>query len=261
MGKIIVTDDFIDLGAITSRSEATGYADDNVEDYWHLKRRFRADDVTDTDWLLKCNLGAAKSVEAIVLCDVNFDHVQFQLHAADAWGAPDHDSGDLTISQFDVTKRYNIIYIPAAAVTKQWIRVYIPNTASPVGDYTTKWEVGALVVLDTATALSKNMSYGYSRTAEKAFETIRLPHGGHEVVKLGSDLKAVIKAYFGYRTKAGEAELWTLNAMSPGDPLIFFENDGDTSAVYLCTKDNAYEGEVVANNLVKGNAIQFTELI
>ena len=54
MGNFIFSNDFIDLGTITSITETAGYADDNVEEYWHLKRRFRATGApkSDTDFLL-----------------------------------------------------------------------------------------------------------------------------------------------------------------------------------------------------------------
>jgi hypothetical protein len=261
MANIIISDDFLDLGTITSRTEATGYPDDNVEDYWHLGKRFRADDATDTDWLLKFNMGAARSVAAIMLNNVNFDHVQFQLHSADAWGAPDHDSGDLTVSLNTIINRYNIIYVPSAVVTKQWLQIYIPATASPVGSYTTKWEVGSVVVLDSYTQFGHNMSWGYSRKAVQAYQEMPLPHGGFEIANLGDHKQWIGRTVFGARAVADEADLWTLNQIAPGSPMVFYENDSDTSKVYLCVRSTDYEGTIISNAAITGSDMEFRELI
>ena len=258
MGDPIVSNDFVDLGTITSRSEAAGYTDDNVENYWHLKQRFRANDLTKNDRLLKCNFKAAKSVAAIALFDVNTDKVKFQLHSADAWGAPNHDSGELVVSRSQLTGRYNIIYTPPAVVTKQWMRVFIPSTASAVGSYTTKWEVGAMVVLDSYETIEK---YGYSRTAVKAFEDISLPHGGVERISLGDEWRWEGTIDIPQRAEKDEDQYWTFNLFNPSEPMIFYENRGETQNVYLCLRDDAYEGNLVHHGVVTGNSIHMKELI
>jgi len=142
--------------------------------------------------------------------------------------APDHDSGELVVSQSKRTGRYNIIYIPSAVVTKQWMRVFIPNAASAVGSYTTKWEVGAMVALDSYETIE---IYGYSQTAVKAFEDISLPHGGTERVSLGDMWCWKGTVDIPQRAEGDEDQYWTFNLFDPSEPMIFYENRGETQNV------------------------------
>ena len=265
MSNIIVSGDFVDLGTISSVSETAGYPDDNVEDYWFLKRRFRADGVpkSDASFLLKFDFGAAKSVVGVILNDVNFDTARIRADANDLgvnWVGSDFDSGaDHTVSLDERVNRYKI-YIPAV-FDKQWMVVQVPAAASAVGSYQTKWEVGSVIVLATATELTHNMAWGYKRKAEKPYEDISKRSGGIERINLGDNYQWFGNAIFGRRTVAEEADLWTLNLIDLAEPMIFYENDSDTSKAYLCLRDDAYEGTLEYNDLTVGNAIRFKELV
>lgn len=256
MGDIIVSNDFVDLGTITSRSETAAYPDDNVEEYWHLKRRFRANDANVGDWLLKFDFGAAKSIVAVVLNDVNFDRVKIETDAGDNWAGAQDSSGDLTVSLDERVNRYKI-YIPYV-YTKQWMRILIPGGTNAVGDYTTKWEVGSVVVLDSVNAFAKN---AYSRSAIKPFEDLEMPSGGFERISLGDNLAWEGVVSIDTRAESDEDELWTLNALDSSLPLILYENRAETDKVYLCLRDDAYVGNLVHQGLVTGNIIKFKELV
>lgn len=255
MGDPIVSTDFIDLGTITSRSE--DYADDNVKNYWHLKRRFRASDTTKNNWLLKFNFGSTQSAVAVVLYDVNFDKVQIEGHGSDAWGTPDYDSGVIEVSQNIFTGRYQV-YIPLTSFNYQWMRIFIPSTAAAVGDYTTKWEVGAVVVLDSVDTIEK---YGYIRTAVQEFEDKPLPHGGFERISLGDELRWEGTIEIPRKVEDDETQYWTFNRYDISTPMIFYENRGSTQNAYLCIRDDAYEGTMEYNGVVIGNLIHMKELI
>jgi len=260
MGNIIVSGDFVDLGTITSRTEVAEYPDDNVEDYWHLRRRFRADDVTKDDWLLKFDFGAATVVEGVVLNAINFDKVVIEGNAADAWGGPAYTSATFDVTLDERVNRHKI-YIPITGFNLQWMRIFIDNTTAATGDYQTKWEVGSVIVLGSATELTKNMAWGYKRKAEKPYEDVSLPHGGTERVNLGDSYQWLGSAIFGKRTETNESELWAFNLIDLSDPMIFYENDNVDNKVYLCLRDEAYEGTLEFNDLVIGNTIRFKELV
>jgi len=257
MGDPIVSNDFVDLGTITSRSEATGYADDNVENYWHLKRRFRADDLAKNNWLLKFNFGSAETAVAVVLYDVNFDEVQVEGHGSDNWGTPDYDSGVIEVSQNIFTGRYQV-FIPLTSFNYQWMRIFIPNSAGAVGDYTTKWEVGAVVVLDSYENIEKSE---YTRTALASYEDKELPHGGFERISLGDELRWEGEIEIPRRTEEDEDQYWTFNLFDMSKPMIFYENRSDTQNVYLCLRDDAYEGTLEYNGIAIGSRIRMKELI
>ena len=263
---LIISDDILQINntEITARSTATGFAKKNVMNFWHLKCRFRADDLTksDTNYLIKFDLGSAQTVVGVMLNDINFDKACIYGHASDLgtdWSTASYDSGDISVSLDNIVNRYKA-YIPLTAFNYQWLAVAVPSAASVVGTYTTKWEVGEVAILDSVTTLAKTMSYGYQRQASKAFRDIELPYGGVERVALGDNLRWAGNTIFGNRTKTQENELWTVNAMDNAKPIVFYENDGDTSKVYVCTKGD-YVGTIIANDAVIGNTITFREII
>lgn len=261
MGDIIVSNDFIDLGTITSKSETAGYVDDNVKEYWHLKRRFRAGGApkSDIDFLLKFDFGQAESAVAVVLNDVNFDTTRIRMHTADLgvnWAAADIDSGDTTVSLDERVNRYKI-YIPIVG-GKRWMIVQVPAAATAVGPYQTKWEIGSVVVLDSVATFAKN---AYSRSADKPYTDIKLSSGGFERVSLGGNLGWEGVVTVDTRAETDESELWALNILNNSLPLIFYENRTEDDKVYLCLKDDAYEGNLVHQGLITGNTMKFKELI
>lgn len=255
MPATIISSDFLDLTTITHRSETVPYVAENVEDYWHLKRRFRANDVTANSWLWRCDLGATKTIEAVVLNDVNFDAVR--LNFGNASGGADDTSGDLVVSLDVVVNRYTVIYVPAVAISRRHVEVFIPTGTSAVGSYTTKWEIGRIGVLDSITEITKNT---YSRTSRKTFRDVALASGSFERVDLGEIGWEGILG-FEVRKASGEANLWTLNNMNMADPLILYENNNDTSKAYFCLRDDAYKGNLIYHGVARGNTVKFKELV
>lgn len=267
MGIILSNDYIKPINAnIYARSEVGGFAKVNTMDFLHLKRRFRADDLTKSDInpILRFDLSAAKTIVAVVLVDVNFDKVRIRGDAGDLgadWSGSTFDSGaDHAVSLNTQINRYHI-YIPLTAFNLQWLAIMTPAAASAVGSYTTKWEIGKVVILDSVTTLSKNMAYGYKRKASISYIDSDHATGGSERVKISDDRQWMADIVFNYRTLTDEAELWTIDNIDIGNPLIFYENDSDTSKVYLCLRDDSYEGTIMAKNAVEGNVIGFKELI
>ncbi len=257
---IIYSNDFIAASAITAQSTASGFDPDNVQDYWRLKRRWRMDsaDKSNINPILRIDMGAAKTVEAIFLNDINFDKVLILGHASDLgtdWTAADFTSGIISVSYDPVVGRYKV-YIPHSAFNYRWIAPCVPTTASAVGPYQTKWEVGTVVLLDTVTELSKNMSYGYERGPKQ--DTVDT--GSHSSVAT-SEVYWEGTAKFKTRTVAQEAEVLALGKISMEDPMIFYENNGDTSKCYLCRRLSDYSGSQDAYNLVNGRPISFREIV
>ncbi len=260
MGKLIISGDFVDLGVITSRTEDASFPDGNVNDRWNLKRHFRAADVNVNDWLLKFDFKSAQTVEGVFLNDVNFNEVQIEGHATDAWGGPTYPGSIIDVDLDVITNRYKV-YIPISGFNLKWMRIFIPAGAAAVGNYQNKWEVGTVVVMDSVTELSRNMSFGYQRASDKPYEDLSLPHGGFGRTNLGNDLAWVGDVILGRRTETEEEELWTINKYSIGDPVIIYENRGKTSKSYLCLRDDPYQGSLITNNNVQGNTIRFKELV
>ena len=254
---MIFSSDILDLGTISARSQNASYPASNVGDLWHLKRRFRAGDAITGDWLLKFDLGATISVAGIFLNDVNFDKVQIQAHGSDAWSTPDYDSGEIPISQNPFTGRYQV-YIPVS-FSKQWVRIYIPSSATVVGDYTSAWEIGTVVLLGSVNELSKG-AQELSRGASDQVQTIKLPSGAHEAVQVGDALRWEGEFAWAPRRIEKESDLLTLNRALRGDPLVYYDNQGDTWDAYLCRRDTSYSASEAGLH-VESQAMKLVEII
>lgn len=263
---IIIDNDIILVAnaAISVQSTADGFAKANVMNHSHLKRRWRMDSYTesDTNPVMRFDLSSAQTVAAVVLDDVNFSKVNIKGHGSDLsdnWAAADFETTAQTVSQDAQTGRYKI-YIPLTAFNYQFLAIIVPTASSPVGTYTSKIEIGRVVLLDTATEFSKTMSYGYERGAERAYDEIELKSGHTERETLGP-IRWVGRLNFSHRTTTEESDLTTFNNMDIGSTLIFYENNGDTSKVYVCERDTNYMGTVIANGVVKGSTIRLKEKI
>ncbi|MBU2249093.1 MAG: hypothetical protein KKD77_20265 [Gammaproteobacteria bacterium] len=252
---IIFSNAFVDVldASITARSQAAGYVKANVMDRNDMKRRFRADDVTANDYLLKFNFGAAQALVGVFLNDVTFNKVKIQGHASDAWGAPTYPGTDLTVSQNAITGRYQI-YIPLTAFSYQYLRIFIPSGTTAVGDYTTKWEIGTVCFLSSVTTLSKDMAYGYGQTGRHFYNTAI-----NERISTGEEIRWEGNIVFGNRSTDYESELWTVNRMDMSLPFVYYENNGNTANAYLCVRDDSIETTRLAPNVLAGNTIKIKE--
>ena len=266
MANIIVSKDFITTatGAITVQSTATGYDKLNVFNHSILKRRWRMDSAgtSDVNPVMYFDMSAAKTVVAVVLDDVNFNKVHILGHASDLttdWTAASFTTGAVTISADAQTGRYKA-YIPLTAFDYRWLAIVVPAAASAVGSYTTKWEIGRVGILDSVYTFTKNMGRNYQRGAIQEFSEMTQQNGHRARVKDG-DIYWQGTLDFPYRTLTQEVDLTTLNNYDIDDPLVFYENGGDTSKVYFCLRDTNYFGTMDSTAGVKGMSIKLTELI
>lgn len=245
--------------AITPRSETTGYSDENVMNFWNLKQRFRANDANTNDYLMKFDFSAAQTLAAIFLNDVNFDKVIIQGHATDSWASPSFASGTITVSQNPVTGRYQV-YIPLTAFNYRWMRIFIPTGTAGAGSYTTKWEIGTVCPLSAVTELSMNMS-GFTGWPSLASTINTKANGGPDVYEGSTDLQWNANVIFGNRSNSYETELWTMNRIRPSEPMVFYENSGNTSRAYLCHKSEFMQGSISGPNGFIGGTMRLVELM
>lgn len=266
MGNIIVSTDIIEVAnaEITPQSTDTGYAKADVMDLWHLKRRWRmaSADKSSINPIIYFDMGAAKTVTHVMLDDVNFSKVLILGHASDLstdWTAASFSSAETAISCDAQVNRYKVI-IPLTGFNYRWLAICVPSAASAVGSYTAKWQIGRAIILDSATTFTRNFAYGYQRGARQGHKELSLVSGHRERHKIG-DVQWEGILSFGHRTATEEADLTTLNNLDIDDPMVFYENNSDTSKCYLCLRDDHYMGTVVYNNLLTANTMRFTEII
>ena len=252
---IIYSNDFITSLTITPRSENSSYPAENIEEQWHLPRLFKAEDATANDYLMVIDMASAKTVAAVFLNHVNFTSVTIQGHASDSWGSPSFTT-TVTISEDDVVDRYKA-FIPLTSFNYRYMRIFIPSGQTPTSD--SVWFVGGLEVLDSYTELTRNPGR-LTRTSELPIETNEIHGRTTDVMELGTLRGWSGSLKFSARKMSNEAELWTLNNLSPATPIVLYENLSDTSRVYLARKASCYQGAIRPGLIVDGNSIDFEEV-
>lgn len=264
MGNIILSNDFVmvDDDEITARSETAGFDKIGVMDYVHFNRRFRADDDTksDSNYLLKFDLGSARALAGVFVDGVNFNKTRLRGHASDLstnWTSASFDSGEISLSLDERVDRYKG-YIPFTSFNYRWIALQVPAAAAAVGPYTAKWEVRRVAILASVVELSVNMARDYERSASLTYVDLA-PTA--ERIAHGSDLKFACKINLGRRSLTQEAQLWAINRMDIGGPLFFAENMGHSQHAYICKRDDAYTGILRHHNRTEGNRITLQELV
>lgn len=266
MGNIIISNDIITVAnaAITVQGTASGFAKVDMMDLWHLKRRWRMDSAnkSDTNPIVRIDLSAAKTLDSIMLNDINFDKVIIKGHASDLgtdWTAASFSSGALSVSCDAQVNRYKI-YAALTSFNYQYLAIIVPTAASAVGSYTSAWEIGTVVSLDSINTFTKNMGYGYQRGATRAYKEIKLASGHVERFDVG-DMRWQGTLSFKVRSTSHESDLTTMNNLNIADPLVFYENNSDTSKVYLCLRNDNYIGTISHYGLVDGVTIRLEELV
>lgn len=258
---ILFSDDIIAVADanISARSVASGFAKADVMDFWHLKLRLRANDLTKSNInpLLIFNLGAATEVVAVLLNDVNFDKARIRGHASNLgtdWSTSSFDSGDVSVGQAKTGRCQG--YIPLTSFNYQYLAVFTPAAASAVGEYTTAWEVGTVVILGSATELSPSHAMGYTQELEQPYQDV----GRSGRVSL-NDVPAWQAEVFFSSRPATDTGVWTFNRINFASPFVFYENAGDTAAAYLVIKDRNFEAELYAPGRLAKKGVRIREII
>jgi hypothetical protein len=212
---------------------------------------------------MRIDLGATYDIDAIMLNDINFSYTRIlgnSTYLSTDWSGASFNSGDIAISSDEVVDRYKV-YIPLTGFNYRYLAIATPAISNAVGDYTTSWEVGSVILMQTVDELTIKTEYGYTRWATRRSEDSESIYGGIERLLLSDNLAWHGEVVFGIRRESDESECWDLNNYDPAKPMIFYENNNDTSKVYLCVRDNNYEGTQIFKDHVEGNTIQFEELI
>jgi len=258
---LIYTQDFIRVAdaAITARSTTAGFADVDIMDFWHLKARHRAADLTksDTNPLFRIDMGAAKTVVAVYISDCNYNKVRIRAHASDLttnWSTSTYNGGDVTLSLNPWTGRYQG-FVPAV-FNLRWLAICTPAAASAVGSYVTYWETGVVAIMDSVTQLSAaEHGYPFAQLAD---------HAVLDVGRSGRVSLSDVLAWQGELTyqviESAEAELMVLNRAGRATPMLLYFNAGDTSQAYLCLRDDPWRGEITQYNSVQGK-MRFREIV
>lgn len=262
MGNLIIAGDFEDIygtSAVSSRNQDSDHPDNNICDFRHLKKDYRAQDATLDDWLLKIDFGAAQTLAALFLNDVNFNKVKIEGNATDVWTSPSF-SETFNIGLDDRVQRYKAYLTPTLTFNYRYLRIYIPADATKVWSLPV-WAVGSVAALESVITLSPNITYGYEYDSDIEVNDKDKLSGGKERSGRGTNLKWTGEIPIGRRTPTDEAQLWTLNALNRAEPHVLYENEGSTQYAYLCWREGPVRITREANRRIQAAPIRFTEII
>jgi hypothetical protein len=85
----------------------------------------------------------AKSVQMIVLHNVNFTLAHFQAHTANTWAAPTVTSGPQAIRRDPFTRRYNLAFVFEPGFSLRWNRLLIP-AQTPIATPFDGFDIGGI---------------------------------------------------------------------------------------------------------------------
>lgn len=255
MGNYLFDCTLVDYTPSASSEDST-YPDDNLKIYGHLRKHYRA--LVQTEVTITLDFGSAKTIESVLLDDVNFTDVYIQGHADEAhWGTPDF-SEQFTVTQDERVNRYKL-FAALTAFNYQYMRIKVPVQ---VPTDLSVFRIGRVCCSDDRITLTKNPSPGY--TYKAAFPNPgenNFLSGGREVISRGSYKKWTGEFTFRGNVKTNEDQLWSIDAFEPDDYIVFFENGSDLDKVYLCRKKSSLEIEWFAPNSIKTNVFELEEVI
>lgn len=233
---LILSNDYVTYTP-TARSAKTDYPVINITDKWHMLRRFRADDATANDWLIKLDFTTSTIIKILFLRYVNFNSITIQGNDTDVWTSPSF-SETVSLTLDDVTNRYTLTHL-LTAFEYRYMRLFIPTGQTPISD--TVWFIGDVCCFSDYVEFTRNIT-SYSRTAEIPYSDIKINDRISDRVTFSDHLKFTSTIDFGERVYLYESELLDINAMPCATPVLFFENMGDNEKGWLCLRNTFYKG-------------------
>jgi hypothetical protein len=232
-------------------SEDPIYPATNLKLYGNPKQKWQG--LVATDTVITLAFGAAKTVLAIALIDVNFTACYITENGTFRNPAV---SGNLTIIEDTRTGRYNA-YIALTAFNFANLKLHIP-TQTPLFSETV-FRIGSIVCLDTSMVLTNNPRE-YDIEVDEKMKTNEFESGGYEDINYG-DLFWQGTMNFNAITSTQETQFMTLNDLKKDQFLLFYENSGDTSRVYVCKRRTVIGVTSKPGSLKDIKSITFREMI
>ncbi len=252
MANFIFGYTFTAYSAVAS-SEDSNYPGTNLSIYGFTKRHFRS--LVSTAVTIVFDFTTAKALAGVMLHDINFTDVFIEGNATDSWGSPAF-SQQFTPAKDERTERYKL-YATLTGFNYRYMRLRIP-AQTPV-DGLSVFKIGTVVCLDTILEISESPDWSYDYSADEEIKVNEFESGGDERVNLG-DLIWRGSFSFNPYIRTNEGELWTLNSIKKDENLVFFENLGDVSKVYLCRRDTKIKVTWHTPKAVRTNRLEFKEI-
>ncbi len=209
----------------TATSEDSEHLATNLKLYANPKQDWRG--LVATDTVITLAFGSAKVVLTIALIDVNFTACYITENGTFRHPA----AGNLTISQDEGTGRYDA-YIALTGFNFANLNLHIP-TQTPLFSESV-FRIGSVICLDTKMELIAN-PHEYEPEFDEKMKTNEFESGGFEDINLG-DIFWQGTMNFPTINSAQITQFMTLNTLKKDQLLLFYENENNTSKVYVCKR-------------------------
>lgn len=209
----------------------TNYPLANVSDYTHPKRSWKCDTCTSGTSYIALNFGAATTLVALVIDDINLAAVKVQYSTnGSSWT---DTPGATTISQDKADGRYKC-YVALSSWTYQYIRV-LANTSTST-DGSAYMTVGTLLPVTAVTTMTQNFSGEFGRTSHTAVDlNDDFTSGTWSPLQLGDRTCSITLS--GPIQSHNTSVLGDLFAIGgtyhAGQPFVFYRNQDNTAEVYI----------------------------
>ena len=234
MGNFIIGYDFASYTIKSFSDENSNYPSSNLKLYSHLRRCAQTN--TTAELTIVLDFSSALAAVGVMLDDVNFASAYVAGHTSDSWADPDFPEQAITIGEDDRVGRYKA-HVALAAFNYRYMRVRVPNQAATDG--AGAFRIGRLVILDTILTLAQNPAYGYDTKVDSPVRVNDFISGGHESVELGDYLEWSGSFSWNAISDANLDDVTDISLIRKNRPIVFYENAGDTSRVYVCRREES----------------------
>lgn len=229
---------------VSATSNATDYTCSDLANFTNLRKGWRS--TTTAQQTLDFTFSSSQAVVGVVIDDVNFTAIKI-------------GGTDYTISRDARVNRYKI-YADKTA-TGSTFQIIVP-IQTPI-DSSSYFRIGRVMFIISANKilLNQNISWPYPANAEQPYSKTTFESGGVEIIRLGDYFAFSCSMKFNYANRTTEGQILVLNTVNMNTPIVLYENNSDTSKVYVCYKEGGIEVIELTSDVVSINSFKFMEYI
>jgi hypothetical protein len=243
MGNFIFGYNFPTPTLAASSNYSTDYSISNANNWTNLRRKWMSSDTSANT--ITGTFDTTQAVVGVVLDDVNFTSCTI-------------GGTSFTVSKDERVNRYKIYAVKSSSGTSA-PTIVINNQATTDGLST--FRIGRIIYLTSIITLTQNISWNYPYTAEQPSLKIPFESGGAEILRLGDYFAFSCTMKFEYLNKTNESQIHTINTINMNTPIVLYENNSDTSKVYVCYKDGGIGVTELSPTVVSIDSFKFMEYI
>jgi len=223
---------------------SSDYTSTNLANFTNLRRKWMSTNTSQQT--LDFTFAASQSVVGVVLDDVNFASVKV-------------GGTDFTVASDARVNRYKLYADKTSAGATY--QIIVPNQTATDG--LSYFRIGRILFVTNSGRIipQRNISWPYPYTAVQPHSKVAFESGGIEVINLGDYFAFSCTMKFTYADLTTEGQILTLNTVPMNVPIVLYENNNDTSKVYVCNKEGSIEVTELTPSVVSINSFKFIEYI